>query len=94
MEAEHSNAASGTSLAAEGDEFTCPRAHDVVCDCVGRDDVVAETDSPVALRVELEPGELLVGADLVDGGGIGLQVYRVHAEHNTPYDEGVSHDKR
>ncbi len=68
-------------LVAEGDELTCPRAHGIVRGCVGRDSVVAETDSQVTLCVELEPGELLVGADFVDEGGVGMQVHRVHAEH-------------
>jgi hypothetical protein len=37
--------------------------------------VVAETYTQVTLRVELETGEPLVWADLVDGEGIGLQVH-------------------
>ncbi len=41
---------------------------------VGRNGVVAETYAQVTLRVELETGELLVWIDLVDGGGVGLQL--------------------
>ena len=56
--------------------------------------VVAEAYAQVTLRVELETGELLVWADLVDGRGVKLQLHLVHAKHDTPHDKGVYHDKR
>ena len=74
-EAEHPYATRGPSLAAKGNELSCPWAHGAVRRGVGRNGVVAETYAQVTLRVELETGELLVWADLVAGGGVGLQVH-------------------
>ena len=48
-----------------------------------RDGLVAKADPQFPLRVELEPGELLVETDVVDGGGVGLQVNQVHIKHHT-----------
>ncbi len=75
-------------------KLSCPWAHGVVRHGLGRNGVVAKTYAQVTLRVELETGELFVRADRVDGGGVGLQVHRVHAKHDTPYDKGVCHDRR
>jgi hypothetical protein len=76
----------GASLAAEGNELAYPWIHGVVRHGVGCNGVVAETYTHVTLRVELETGELLVWANLVDGGGVGLQVHRVYVKHDTPRD--------
>jgi len=60
--------------------------YEAVRGCVDRDGVVTETDARNALRVELEPGELFVSPDFGDREGVGVQVYRLHAESNTPHD--------
>jgi len=65
-EAGHSYAAHGASLPDEGNESSCPWAHEVIFHDVGRNGVVAETCAWITLRVELETGELLVWADLVE----------------------------
>ena len=74
-ETEHPYAARGASLTTESNELTCPWAHGVLRHNVGRNGVVTKTNAQVTLRVELETGELLVWADLVDGGGVGLLVH-------------------
>jgi hypothetical protein len=47
---------------------------------------LTEIDARVAFRIKLETGELLLRAICVDGGGVWLQVYQVHAKHNTSHD--------
>ena len=69
-EVEQPYAARGASLTTEVNELSCPWAHGIVRHGVGRNGVVAKTYAQVALRVELETGELLVWADLVYGGNL------------------------